>query len=244
MFEHMKKLIFIAALFLLIVFFLPTKIYALDTVCPSLGATCMTYCPIGYTSVLNTQCSTGNGSEIGVCCKVTNPPGQTNSNSNPSQLDCAKDFAGSCRTTSQGCNTGEKSITANCGSSSFNSLVCCVPESTKITYPNATKSFQWLKLTCEGETGIDTAIGCIRVDSIEAFINSFLTWAIGIGGGVAFLLIVYSGFMIMTSSGNPEKLKAGQELLTSAIAGLIMLIFSVFILRVIGVDILKIPGIT
>lgn len=88
-----------------------------------------------------------------------------------------------------------------------------------------------------------TAIGCIPVGNLESFISSILGWAIGIGGGVAFLLIVYSGFMIMTSSGNPERLKAGQELLTSAMAGLIMLIFSVFILRVIGVDILKIPGI-
>jgi hypothetical protein len=44
--------------------------------------------------------------------------------------------------------------------------------------------------------------------------------------------------MIMSSSGNPERLKAGQELLTSAISGLILLVLSVFILKFIGVDIL------
>lgn len=60
----------------------------------------------------------------------------------------------------------------------------------------------------------------------------------GIGGGIAFLLILYSGFMIMSATGNPERLKAGQELLTSAISGLILLIFSVFILKFIGIDIL------
>ncbi|PIZ48042.1 hypothetical protein COY29_04345, partial [Candidatus Woesebacteria bacterium CG_4_10_14_0_2_um_filter_39_14] len=65
-----------------------------------------------------------------------------------------------------------------------------------------------------------------------------LKWAVGIGGGIAFLLIIYAGFMIMTSAGNPERLKAGQELLTSAISGLILLIFSVVILKIIGVDIL------
>jgi len=96
-------------------------------------------------------------------------------------------------------------------------------------------------ITCEGGTGINTAIGCIPISDTNAFIGFILRWAIGIGGGIAFLLIVYAGFMIMSSSGNPERLKAGQELLTSAIAGLIMLIFSVFILRVIGVDILGLP---
>ena len=72
--------------------------------------------------------------------------------------------------------------------------------------------------------------------------GDLLKWAIGVGGGIAFLLIVYSGFMIMTSSGNPERLKAGQELLTSAISGLILLVFSIFILNLIGVKILEIPG--
>lgn len=96
--------------------------------------------------------------------------------------------------------------------------------------------------TCDanGQTGIDTAIGCIPFGNTDAFIGFILRWAIGIGGGIAFLLIIYAAFMIMSSRGNPDRLKAGQELLTSAIAGLIMLIFSVFILRVIGVNILGI----
>jgi len=90
-----------------------------------------------------------------------------------------------------------------------------------------------------GENGISTAIGCISVlEGQEQFLGDILRWAVGIGGGIAFLLIVYAGFMIMTAAGNPERLKAGQELLTSAISGLVLLIFSVFVLRFIGVDIL------
>src|SRR3989339_2018392 len=90
-----------------------------------------------------------------------------------------------------------------------------------------------------GKTGINTAIGCIPVENTNEFMGWILGWAIGVGGGIAFLLIIYASFMVMTSQVNPEKLKAGQELLTSAISGLIMLIFSVFILRFIGIDILK-----
>jgi hypothetical protein len=90
-----------------------------------------------------------------------------------------------------------------------------------------------------GDTGIQTAIGCIHVlSSPEVFLSDILRWAVGIGGGIAFLLIIYAGFMIMTSAGNPDRLKAGQELLTSAISGLILLVFSIFILKFIGVDIL------
>ena len=93
--------------------------------------------------------------------------------------------------------------------------------------------------------GIQTAIGCIPVlnpDNGTSFMGFVLGWAIGIGGGIAFLLIVYAGFMIMTSAGAPDRLKAGQELLTSAISGVILLILSVFILNLIGVKILQIPG--
>ncbi|HWA52314.1 MAG TPA: hypothetical protein VG895_04625 [Patescibacteria group bacterium] len=93
-----------------------------------------------------------------------------------------------------------------------------------------------------GGTGINTAVGCIPIDNQSDLIGFFLRWAIGIGGGIAFLLILFAGFQIMTSRGDPNRLKAGQELMTSAIAGLLLLIFSVIILRIIGVDILQIKG--
>lgn len=98
-------------------------------------------------------------------------------------------------------------------------------------------------VTCgAGGTGIKTAIGCIggvlSDKGPEEFLGNILKWAVGVGGGVAFLLILYASFMVMSSAGDPERLKAGQELLTSAISGLILLIFSIFILKFIGLDIL------
>ena len=108
----------------------------------------------------------------------------------------------------------------------------------------ATPKISFAATTVHGSCGsdsIDTAIGCIPVlsaDNGTSFMGFILKWAVGVGGGIAFLLILYGGFMVMTSSGNPERLKAGQELLTSAISGLILLIFSIFILKFIGIDIL------
>ena len=63
-----------------------------------------------------------------------------------------------------------------------------------------------------------------------------------LGGGIAFLLILFGGFQILTSAGNPEQLTAGRELVTSAITGLLFVIFSLFILRLIGYNIFGIPG--
>jgi hypothetical protein len=85
-----------------------------------------------------------------------------------------------------------------------------------------------------------TAIGCISVASERSLIGYVLTWAIGIAGGIAFLLVVFAGFQIITSQGDPKRLQAGKELLTSAIVGLLLLILSVFVLRIIGVNILGI----
>lgn len=94
---------------------------------------------------------------------------------------------------------------------------------------------------CADGKGVNTAIGCIPTDP-QGFIAKFLGFAVGIAGGVAFLLILFGGLQILTSAGNPEKMNAGKELVTAAISGLLLIVFSVFLLRLIGYSILGIPG--
>lgn len=90
--------------------------------------------------------------------------------------------------------------------------------------------------------GVWTAIGCIKQDLSLFIKETIFGWGIGLAGIIALLCIIYSAFQMQTSQGSPEKIKKAQELLTSCIMGLILIIFSVFILRLIGVSILKIPG--
>lgn len=100
-------------------------------------------------------------------------------------------------------------------------------------------------LFCEGNKGIKTAIGCITADGIggdKGIISQIFKVGTGIAGGIAFLLILFGGFQILTSTGNPEKLNEGKELVASAVTGLLMILFSVFLLKFIGVDLLCIPG--
>lgn len=95
------------------------------------------------------------------------------------------------------------------------------------------------EVQCEGQPGtIDTAIGCIPINDVAALTSFFLRWALGIAGGVSLMMIGFAGYRIATSQGDPRRLQGGQELLMSAIGGLLMVVLSVYLLRFIGVDLL------
>lgn len=95
---------------------------------------------------------------------------------------------------------------------------------------------------CVNDGGVWTGIGCVQGD-IKRFISeTILGMGIGLAGGISLLCMIFAAFMMQTSNGSPEKLKKAQELLTACITGLILIIFSIFILRLIGVNILRIPG--
>lgn len=89
--------------------------------------------------------------------------------------------------------------------------------------------------------GILTAIGCVPTEPRE-LVKALLKFAAGAGGGIAFLLMIAGAFQMIASAGNPEMVKKGSEQLSSAIIGLLFIIFSVLLMQVIGVDILGIPG--
>jgi hypothetical protein len=91
-------------------------------------------------------------------------------------------------------------------------------------------------------TQVNTALGLIGTDPKE-FIAKLFAVLLSISGGIALLMIIYSGYQLMISRGNPELVKAARERITSAIVGLLFMIFSLVILQIIGVDILHIPGI-
>ena len=95
--------------------------------------------------------------------------------------------------------------------------------------------------SCE-EGQVDTAIGCVEVETTNSFAGFILGWGLNIAGGLALLLIGYSGINMATAGGNPKKVQASRELFGAAVAGLLFILFSVFILRLIGVELLGIPG--
>ncbi|MFZ2206525.1 MAG: hypothetical protein WA061_03045 [Microgenomates group bacterium] len=96
--------------------------------------------------------------------------------------------------------------------------------------------------SCLVQGGIWSSIGCLSTDLRSFIENVLLKLGIGLAGGTSFLCILFAAFQMQTSGGNAEKLKKAQELLTNCITGLMVIIFSMLILKIIGVDILRIPG--
>lgn len=90
-------------------------------------------------------------------------------------------------------------------------------------------------------TSVSTGLGISISTDPTGFIKSLFGILLSLSGGIALILIIVSGYQLMTSQGNPEKVQAAKETLTSAIVGLLFIIFSMVILQIIGVTILEMP---
>ena len=164
------------------------------------------------------------------CQLASTPAGALLCIPNPADVACTAGFQ-----PGAGCNTADQ---ASCDSITFSCETA--PTAAPPVIPGTAPRTISIYGSCGAKT-INTAIGCVPVGDSNSLIAFFITWSIGIAGGIAFLLIVVAGFIITTSRGDPTRLKAGQELLTSAISGVILLVFSIVILRIVGVGILGLP---
>jgi hypothetical protein len=96
-------------------------------------------------------------------------------------------------------------------------------------------------LSCVNTPGVWTAIGCIPTEP-QGIIQTIIQLGLGIGGGVTLLLILAGAFRLSVSQGDPKQAEEAREQITSAVIGLLFIIFSVAMLRFIGVSFLQIPG--
>jgi len=153
----------------------------------------------------------------------------------------ASNPASRCQLTNYTCRTPDVP-----GGSCFTTMDRCIAGCVIPTGVSITPRPELNLLTPCAQRGIlnalDTAIGCFPVSDTNSMLTFILRWALGVSGGITFLLVIVSAFLIMSSGGNPEKVKAGRELLTASLAGLILVIFSVFILDLMGIRILRVPG--
>lgn len=110
-------------------------------------------------------------------------------------------------------------------------VYCNLTDSTdRSTRPNATHK------------GILTDLGCIPYEA-QDFVGGALRWAIGIGSGIAVLVLGYAAFLYVASGGDPKKIQSAKELVVALIGGLLLIVFSVLILNYLGVSLFSLNSV-
>lgn len=107
-----------------------------------------------------------------------------------------------------------------------------------VKYPVKTgRQFTMLGCITSGST-----VGFTDKSGAPSFVQAMLNVLFTLAGGLAFLYLMYGGFVILTSQADPERLNYGRRLIYGSIVGLIFTFGSVFIVNLVGSGILKIPG--
>lgn len=86
-----------------------------------------------------------------------------------------------------------------------------------------------------------TVFGCLDT-APGGFVSQIYQIIVSISAGFALLAFIYGGFIVLTAGGDPQRVRSGKNIIMGAIFGTLLVIFSVFLLRLIGFEIIKIPG--
>lgn len=87
-----------------------------------------------------------------------------------------------------------------------------------------------------------TDLGCIPTDDPVEFTSRVYGIGLGFIGGVALLFIILGGYQILSSQGDPEKLRKGKNMIFYAVIGIVLAVLGFGFYQIIGADILRIPG--
>ena len=88
---------------------------------------------------------------------------------------------------------------------------------------------------------ITTDLGCFPNDPV-GFVQKFYGIGLGFVAGIALLALIWGGYSIMTSRGDPHRVNIGKSYIYYAIAGLLLAIFGYVFIQTVLVDILHVPG--
>lgn len=90
------------------------------------------------------------------------------------------------------------------------------PSAAKMVYAQTTTSYPWGK------------------KSLNEFFQEIYKWALGIAGSLSVLMLVFAGYLYVTSAGSPEQINLAKDIIITTLSGLVLLILTVVIMRAIG----------
>ncbi|HPV70514.1 MAG TPA: pilin, partial [Candidatus Magasanikbacteria bacterium] len=81
--------------------------------------------------------------------------------------------------------------------------------------------------------------GFIYIPFLGQYMVAIFRWAVLVAGVIALALVIFGGFIYLTSGGNAQRAKQGKDRITQALFGLILLLSSYTILYIINPDLVK-----
>ncbi len=97
-------------------------------------------------------------------------------------------------------------------------------------------------LDCLNDSKFPTSFGCVDIDLADFISTYVLRTLLGAAGIYSLLSLLYASFKLQVSHGDKERITKAREMATASLMGLLLIIFSLFILTFIGNDILGLPG--
>jgi hypothetical protein len=74
----------------------------------------------------------------------------------------------------------------------------------------------------------------LTFDCIFPIIGNLITWGIGLAGTIALFMIIFAGYQLLFSGGDPKAVDGARKTLTFAVLGLILIFLSFMIISIIG----------
>ena len=81
---------------------------------------------------------------------------------------------------------------------------------------------------------VETEFG--PANNITEYVSAILAWVIPLAGGLALLMMIYAGYIYMTSQGNPESVGKAKDIVIGVITGIVLLFLIKVIMDQIGVQ--------
>ena len=88
-------------------------------------------------------------------------------------------------------------------------------------------------LGSQGNSNVDPTAGLPKICTAASAISWATSLALGFAGIIAVVFVIVGGYMYLTSGGNEEAAEKGRKVLTNSIIGLIIIILSATIIRVV-----------
>jgi len=113
-----------------------------------------------------------------------------------------------------------------------NSATSSAPSNTKTNTNTPTAAPQ--KNDCSSNVNGSSSSTVGFGDNLACYVSNLYNWAIGAGAALAVIILMYAGYVMTTSSGDPQKVGFAKEIIVGSLSGLALLAGAKLILNVLS----------